>query len=112
MYLDIECSKCAVSNYCTKKGSSPAYLSNGRKVLCRLVGGYGREPVDKTILSEESKKLANENGPCLTIAEVPVIVGNDVFFELEKIFAPAVTHNRETTTLDLEIGKLRSHGKT
>lgn len=95
MYLRMECNKCRVSKFCGKKGISPTRLNNGINIYCRLVGGYGRIPVDKEILSEDSKTIVSKNGRCLTIAEVPEVVGNDFIFHVEKIFHPPVKHERE-----------------
>ena len=98
MYLKMECKRCLVAKHCPKSGMSPQRLSNGIDVYCRLVGGYGRTPVDEKILSEESKAKAKEHGPCLTIAEIPDVVGKDFIFRVEKVFHPPVKHARETTT--------------
>lgn len=98
MNLTVECSKCLVAPTCPRKGSSPAYTKAGKKVLCVLVGGYGRKPVDAEILSADSLERSLRDGPCMTIAEVPTF--EDEMFEMRitTIFAPAVLHPRETTT--------------
>ena len=95
-------SECLVSPFCSKKGVSPLLLENKKHVTCRLVGGYGRTPVDLTILSEESKLKMTGSGPCLTIAEIPVIYGKDFVYEIHKIFHPAVLHPREKSSMIMD----------
>lgn len=95
MNLEVECNRCLVASYCSKRGSSPSFTKNGKVHLCVLIGGYGRKPVDPQILSEKSKIAYENNGPCLTIAEVPSIINDDVFRVVEKIFSPPITHPRE-----------------
>ncbi len=94
-HLEIKCKDCKVSSSCPEKGSSP--LNHGKnQILCRLVGGYGRTPVDESILSEESKQIVNQNGPCLTIVEVPKIdESGRTVFKVVKIFSQPVLHERE-----------------
>lgn len=92
----MRCDKCRISKNCPSYGSSPAKLANGKVALCRLIGGYGRKPVPGHILSESSKEKAKSGNICLTIAEIPVILGNDVFYKVEKIFSPPILHERET----------------
>lgn len=72
-------------------------MSDGRRIFCQLIGGYGRIPVEKSILSPESAQKAESDGPCLTIAEVPVVDEATGLFhsELVKVFHPAVLHERE-----------------
>jgi hypothetical protein len=100
--LLMECSKCRVAASCPKKGSSPLKLPSGQEMTCRLVGGYGRNPVDQSILSEDSKKLSKEHGPCLTIAEVPILdeCSGLAVYQITKIFAPPVLHEREVFSED------------
>jgi hypothetical protein len=64
--------------------------------LCELVGNYGREPVEESILSSASKELVAKNGPCLSIVYIPYEdeLGN-IRYSLEKIFHPAIKHERE-----------------
>lgn len=62
---------------------------------CHLVGGYGREPVDQSILSPESAERARLDGPCLTLAEIPKVGDRGVEYELVKIFNHPVKHERE-----------------
>jgi hypothetical protein len=74
---------------------------NKKKVaFCRLLGGYGRVPVDTHILSAESLVKANRDGNCITIAEVPFLDPDTkkIAFEMVKVFAPAVKHPRETAS--------------
>jgi hypothetical protein len=107
--LEMTCEKCAVQGTCPKNGSSPAFLL-GKQVKCRLVGGYGRLPVDPEILSDESKRLAAQNGPCVTIAEVPYL--NDdgaIDFEVIKVFSKPILSDREHTNMPLDSLYARSH---
>ena len=103
MYLEMECTKCAISKFCPKRGSSPARLPNNTIAKCRLIGGYSKRPVDPNILSEKSRILYDNNGKCMTIAEIPVVVGGLVLREVVKIFSPPYTQDRETTQLNQEI---------
>jgi hypothetical protein len=102
MYLEMKCNDCAISKYCPSRGISPIMLSNKKTALCRLVGGYGKTPVDPDILSEESRMRMSENGSCLTIAEIPVVHESDYVYTVIKIFHPAVLHEREKTNVVLD----------
>lgn len=95
--LKMECSRCAVANTCPERGISPKILNNVQ-LSCRIIGGYGKVPIDASVLSDESKALMEKNGPCLTVAEVPI--GDDlnlIEWKVIKIFSPPVSHERETT---------------
>lgn len=94
---------------CPEKGASP--LNQGKnRVLCRLVGGYGRTPVDESILSEESKQTVSQNGPCLTIAEVPKTdESGRTVFKVVKIFSPPVLHEREQVSWHMNMIYPKSH---
>lgn len=96
--LDMTCERCAVAKTCPKQGSSPLFTSGNKRVHCRILGGFGRQPVDVSILSEESRKRMEADGPCLTLAEVPVFEDGIVAWELTKIFAEPVLNERERTT--------------
>jgi len=95
--LEVVCSKCRVADHCPSKGSSPLNHQGKRIAHCRLIGGYGREPIADKFLSEESKKLVEEHGPCLTIAEVPTIDegSGKFYYKVTKIFSEPITHPRE-----------------
>lgn len=97
MIIITNCKSCKVAKYCPSKGASPLD-HKGVSLGCRIIGGYGRVPVDERILSEESKILTKKNGNCLTIAEIPKIVNDSVAYEVTKIFSPPVKHERETST--------------
>jgi hypothetical protein len=94
--LETTCDKCQVRKYCPVAGSAP--LSHENKLYkCRIIGGYGKEPLDLKKASAESKELMSKNGPCLTLAEVP---GTDrssgyLFYKVVKIFSPPNLHPRE-----------------
>lgn len=62
---------------------------------CRIIGGYGRTPVDRSILSSESALRADSDGPCLTLAEVPHFEDEVLSFKLTKIFSQPVLNKRE-----------------
>lgn len=94
--LEMVCSKCRVSGNCPAKGSSPL-LNNGKMIAkCRLVGGYGRVELDKSILSPESNQISKKNGLCLTIAEVPKMENDMIIYDMVKIFSHPITHERES----------------
>ena len=96
----MHCSKCKVASTCPRNGSSPLYLGSGKPVLCRIVGGYGRTEIPEEKMSDESRATARENGPCLTIAEVPTIddPSGKMYFEVVKIWGHPIRHARESTT--------------
>ena len=69
-------------------------------VFCRIVGGYGREPIPDEKIGPESREAVERGGPCLSIAEVPSIdePSGHLYFETIKIWAQPIRHPRETTT--------------
>ncbi len=98
MHLEMTCERCAVAQACPKNGSSPLFLPGAKRVHCRILGGFGKQPVDLSILSEKSKALVEKNGPCLTIAEVPRLEDELVTYETVKIFSQPVVSDREKPT--------------
>lgn len=109
--LEVRCSSCKVSGTCPRRGSSPLTLSGGKKqVLCRIVGGYSRTPLDESAMSEESRERSAADGPCLTLAEVPVRdeASGLVSFEVTKIFHHPILHPREKTDVQVDI-MLKTH---
>lgn len=95
--LDMTCERCAVAQKCPKAGASPLIVK-AKRYLCRIVGGFGRTPVDQTILSADSQKASAESGPCLTLAEVPELDDGIVDWKLTKVFHHPVLSNREQPT--------------
>jgi hypothetical protein len=94
--LNVECSKCRVSKTCPRFGSSPV-IFDGKKIMCSLVGGYGRTPINAEDLSPESLEKSKTDGPCLTFALIPTIKEDgSMRLELVKIFNHPVLHERET----------------
>jgi hypothetical protein len=106
------CNKCQVASTCPRRGSSPLTLPNQVAMQCRLLGGYGRKPVDLSDLSEESKKIATENGTCLTVAEVPTLdeASGKVYYETIKIFSKPILHPREKVGPRFEMMYPKSYG--
>lgn len=109
MYLDMTCDRCAVAQACPKKGSSPLFVTGGKRIHCRILGGFGKQPVEEGVLSEESKALVAQHGPCLTIAEVPKLEDGLVLHDVIKIFAQPVLNERERPTAVLG-GQLNPKG--
>lgn len=109
--LHVQCSACRVAPTCPRNGSSPHLLQGGTKVFCRIVGGYGREPVDRSILSEESAARSDRDGPCMTFAEVPTVDPDSghLVMQLTKVFHQPVRHERETTNLMQDMLYPKSH---
>jgi hypothetical protein len=70
---------------------------------CKIIGGYGRKPVDPAILSPESLSISTP-GSCLTIAYIPVVdkETGQIIMKLTKIFAPPVLHEREKIPWNIE----------
>jgi hypothetical protein len=103
--LRVACPKCKVSSVCPKTGSSPLHVKGSLPEYCQIVGGYGREPVNPAILSQESHKAWSEKGPCLTIVYIPDIdpETNHVVMKLTKIFGPPVLHEREKIAFNMEV---------
>jgi hypothetical protein len=93
--LQVDCVKCRVAEKCPRKGASPTVV-NGKRLLCGLIGGYGRVPLSPSVMSEESRARSTVDGPCLTLAQVPTVKDGSVEYELVKIFSPPVLHDRET----------------
>lgn len=60
--------------------------------------------MDPGILSEDSRS-ASASGPCLTLAEVPTLDedSGNVIYEIVKIFAPPVLHERETVPWQIDV---------
>jgi len=97
--LGMDCVKCRVAATCPSKGASPLLVKGKRTAVCQLIGGYGRVPVDPTILSAESLARSKRDGTCMTIAEVPKFEpGHGVIWETVFVFSPPVLHGREKTT--------------
>ena len=70
MKIKVDCQRCMVNNSCPFSGQSPQ-ISGKRLFYCMLIGGYGKAPLDPSILSKESRDLVEKNGPYLTLAEIP-----------------------------------------
>lgn len=107
MFIEMECNRCSVANTCPRRGASPLNL-DGKMLKCRIVGGFGRNPVDRTVLSDASKAASDKDGPCLTIAEVPTLDDQKFLtMEVVKIFSPPNLAAREmnpvTTSSDIEV---------
>lgn len=92
--LDMTCDRCPVSRTCPESGSSPL-MEGARRYCCRIVGGFGRTPVDPSVLSKESAILSAKDGPCLTIAEIPFREDGVVEYKVVKVFSPPVLSDRE-----------------
>lgn len=109
--LPVKCDVCKVAQTCPKKGSSPLVLRSKKQIFCQLVGGYGRVPVDQSILSEESRARSVSDGPCVTIAEVPQFDegSGTVHIEVVKVFHAAVLHEREKTSFNQDMIYPKSH---
>ncbi len=86
-------------------------MKDGKRVArCRLIGGYGRTPVEDSILSSDSLLRKKHHGGCLTLAEVPEFDGSDrIIYTLLKIFSPANLHPREKTSMTIDSIYPRSH---
>lgn len=96
--LVVECRTCRVAKYCPQNGSSPLRLPSGQAIACRLIGGYGKKPIDRSVLSEDNEKLFDIHGPCLTIAEIPYVDEGSglTVYGVVKIFSPPIVHERES----------------
>jgi hypothetical protein len=108
--LPMECTKCKVAETCPKKGSSPLILNSGKRLLCQVYG-YGRTPIEKAKLGPESLARSERDGPCLTIAELPVLDSDSgmVITEVLKIFNHPILHEREKTTFHQDMVYPKSH---
>lgn len=108
--LSMECSRCKIKATCPKSGNSPLVLFSGKKVLCSIIGGYSKIPVDKEILSNESLERCEKDGPCISIAEVPSRVdNNNIQYETVKVFHQPILHDRERIAQDLSVAFPKSH---
>jgi|688.fasta_scaffold677162_2 hypothetical protein len=109
MNLEMECKNCRVSTFCPKKGASPL-IENGRRYLCRIIGGFPAKEVSKEKISSKSLEICEQNGgKCLTIAEVPEKEDDIILYTLVKVFSPPVLMNRQATTYKVDILKQSSH---
>lgn len=109
--LQVLCKACKVSTTCPRSGSSPLYHGDRKMLACRIVGGYGREPVDPSSLSEESRARSEQDGPCLSIAEVPTFDQDSekVHFEVVKVFHKPIMHPRERVSHKMDAMAPLSH---
>ncbi len=110
--LEMTCKKCKISGTCPARGSSPLALEGGRKMaFCRILDGYSQHPMDDGGLSEESKKVRDRDGPCLSFAEVPRFdaPSGKVYEELVKVFHHPILHPRQTTTEIMDMMVPKSH---
>lgn len=80
-------------------------------MFCRIIGGYGREPVDPIVLSAESLERSRRDGPCLTIAEVPKRDEGSgyVVLDIVKVFHHPIKHERESTDFRADMMYPKSH---
>ena len=109
MILEMECSRCEVSKTCPRSGASPVRVGS-RTVKCRIIGGYGRKPLDAPAMSADTAARAAIDGPCRTIAEIPVAdEDGTVSFFTEKIFSNAVLHEREKIGYQIDVMYPKSH---
>lgn len=91
---------------------SPFLPSGSRKpVFCVIVGGYGRDPVDRDKLSDAARARSDRDGPCLTVAEVPVqdMATKHVYRETVTIYHHPVRHAREKAELVATMLYPKSH---
>src|SRR5512135_795906 len=105
--LQMTCDKCKVASTCPKKGASPMQPRKGvsRPVFCYIIGNYGRDPVETRLLSPESLVRMQKDGPCLTLAQVPVWddESNTLQTEIVTIFSPPIRHPRETVPWNINL---------
>lgn len=102
--LQVTCDKCKISAGCPSRGSSPLKVDGKLKAFCLLIGGYGREEVDRSILSQESLEIAEKNGFCLSIASVPRHEeGVGIIRDTIKVFSGSVTHEREKVDVYMDM---------
>lgn len=106
------CDRCKVADTCPEKGSSPLILPSKKQVFCRIIGGYGREPLADAVMSEETKKIVERDGPCLTMAEVPKFdePSGNIYRQITKIFSKPIKHPREKVTFRQNMMYPRSYG--
>ncbi len=80
-------------------------MPNNKKLFCHIIGGYGRDPINRALLSPESLARSETDGPCLTIAVVPTRDEETGMIqeEIVKIFAPPVKHPRETVPFNINL---------
>lgn len=112
--LQLRCSSCKIATACPDRGASPLVLRGGRTaVLCKVVGGYSRDPIDVASLSPESQERASKDGPCLSLAEVPRVDKDSghVYYETVKVFHHPIRHPREKSTVRLMDSMLPSSYK-
>jgi hypothetical protein len=106
--IDVDCNRCKLAGQCPKRGSSPVVFKN-RKVFCKILGGYGRSPIDEEVLSDSSKEVSLTSGRCLTLVSIPFLdkASGTVCTELIKVFHQPILHAREKTTTIADSSKYR-----
>lgn len=82
-------------------------------MVCRIPGGYGRNPPRPEALSEESKALQAKSGDCLTMVEVPMfdVDSGKAYRQIVKVWHPEIRHAREKTNFLLDALVPRTHKK-
>lgn len=110
----VRCSTCKIATTCPRRGSSPLSLGKGKgALLCRVVGGYSRDPVSPGALSKESLGRSEKDGPCLTLVEVPTLDPDSghAYHEVVKVFHHPIRHPRERSSTVLDAVLIRSHAR-
>ena len=111
MHMDVECNRCLISSYCPEKGTTPIRF-NQHLIPCQLVGGYGKEPVERNRVSSKNLPLYDAHGPSVSIALVPYVDEcKNLATKTVKVFHPPVKHARETTDVNFR-DTLMTHGKS
>jgi hypothetical protein len=106
--MNVTCNKCRVSKWCPKKGFSPTKYE-GETFMCKLIGNYGRNPIDRNHISDESLVSYEKNGPCLTLMNSWEFHDGTMFPIILKVWSPPILSPRETKPFDVNQLTPRSH---
>jgi hypothetical protein len=110
----LTCDKCKLATTCPKKGSSPFSHQGQKQLKCELIGNFGKDPVDVSILSLASRARMEKDGPCTSYVDIPMYDASSdkVTFETTIIFHHPIRHPRDLAVSELDIMNLpyrRSH---
>lgn len=99
----LSCNTCKLSETCPKRGVSPLTVKGNKKVYCQLIGNFGIDPVDESILSPASLVRMKKDGPCTSYVEVPEFdkYSNMLHYSHIVIFHKPILHERQRGIPDI-----------
>lgn len=97
------CKTCKLAETCPDKGSSPLITKGNKQVYCELLGNYGIDPVEESILSPDSLVRMKKDGPCTSYVQIPKFDKDSgtVYTEPKVIFHQPILHERQRNIPDI-----------